>query len=371
MKQGQSLTQIAAELERQIDTRKDYIAKSSALAMTTYADPHTEKLVDVAISGLNGAPMKLTDNAHGQVAARLEIPRKYYDKMRAEEPDLLAKNVNMWLAKSEDRRMVRTLDGQIRAVLSDRYRPLDNYDLAKTALPALQEGKAQVVSAQVTDLRFYIKAIFPDLCQEIPEGIVLGEGHNFTRKDMVIASITISNSEVGAGSLRVEAGCYKTTCSNLAIFDGSAMRKYHIGRSSVAELDNAVEHFTDETRKADDRAFWLKVRDIVAASCNREAFMAQVEKMRRAAGEAIESKDIPAVIEVTRKVLGLGEGLQSSLLTHFIQGQDLSRWGLLNAVTRASADVSSYDEATDLERAGGKILELSPSDWRIISTAKA
>ena len=35
--------------------------------------------------------------------------------------------------------MVRTLDGQVRAVLSDRYRRLDNYDLAENVLPILQQ----------------------------------------------------------------------------------------------------------------------------------------------------------------------------------------------------------------------------------------
>ncbi|MBL0089244.1 MAG: hypothetical protein IPP44_22195 [Ideonella sp.] len=34
--------------------------------------------------------------------------------------------------------MVRTLDGQARAFLSDRYRRLDNYDLCEHVLPMLQ-----------------------------------------------------------------------------------------------------------------------------------------------------------------------------------------------------------------------------------------
>jgi hypothetical protein len=35
--------------------------------------------------------------------------------------------------------MLRTLDGQVRAVLSDRYRRLDNFDLAESVLPILQQ----------------------------------------------------------------------------------------------------------------------------------------------------------------------------------------------------------------------------------------
>lgn len=383
MKQGQSITAIAAELERQMDTRKDYLAKQGVLeavpansrgaevgtpVMENGEQVGTAKANDVAVKGVNGKPMLLTTHAHQQFAQALDIPQKYYDKMRVDQPELLATNINTWLKADPDRRrMIRTLDGKIRANLSDRYRPLDHFDLAHASFPALKEAQAQIVSAEVTELRFYIKAIFPQLSTELPEGLEYGVGHNFTKKDMIIASVTISNSEVGAGSLKVEAGFFKTRCTNLAIFADAGMKKYHVGRSAVAELDSAVELFTDETRKADDKAFWMKVRDVVTSSCNREIFLAQVDKMKNATKDRIENRDLPQVVEVTRKKFGLPELLQGELLTHLIQGQDLTRWGLLNAVTRTAEDQPNYDFATELERAGGKILELSPTEWKTIA----
>ena len=36
-----------------------------------------------------------------------------------------------------DRRMIRTLDGRVRSVLSYRYRRLDNFDLAENVLPII------------------------------------------------------------------------------------------------------------------------------------------------------------------------------------------------------------------------------------------
>ena len=59
--------------------------------------------------------------------------------MRKEAPEPLATNVNEWFHNKPERRMIRTLDGQARAFLSDRYRRLDNYDLASTVLPILIE----------------------------------------------------------------------------------------------------------------------------------------------------------------------------------------------------------------------------------------
>jgi hypothetical protein len=37
----------------------------------------------------------------------------------------------------------------------------------------------------------------------------------------------------------------------------------------------------------------------------------------------------------------------------------LSQWGLVNAITRTSQDVTDYDRATELERLGGVVLDMA------------
>ena len=63
----------------------------------------------------------------------------------------------------------------------------------------------------------------------------------------------------------------------------------------------------------------------------------------------------------------LTDGQRDSVLTHLLQGKDLSKWGLANAVTQASQGVRDYDEATELEKLGGRVIELSSQDWRQIA----
>lgn len=357
MKTGKTLTELATELERQVESRKDFLAMTGAISMNEKTE----------LEGLNGSPKALNDYAHGQAATFTDIPKKYYDRMREEAPALLAANVNQWLHQDPNqKRYIRTLDGKVRGILSERFRSLDNYDLAKVTLPVLQEKGCRIVSADLTERRFYIKAILPDLCENIQEGLVLGEGHNFARQDMLIASLTLSNSEVGAGSLRVDAGFYKTRCSNLAIFDGSSLKKYHVGRAF--DVDEEVrELLTDETRRQDDKAFWMKVRDVVNGAFNKDLFHERVQKMQVTAGNRIENPDVPKVIEVVRKKFAIADGLQNNILKHLIEGGDLTQWGLMNAVTRTAEDLESYDDATDLERVGGKIIELSPTEWQAIA----
>ncbi len=359
MQAGKSLTQLAEELTRQQASKKDFLADTSLLSMEA-EEGRTPVMV-----GLNGSPKPLTEYAHGQVATTLDIPKKYYDKMRQEAPALLASNVNQWLHKEPKQRLVRTLDGSVRAFLSERYRPLDNFDLATAVLPVLQEKDTKVISSELTERRMYIKAILPSLSLTI-QGSRMADTRGLSVGDMVQAGIVISNSEVGAGSIKVEPLIYRLSCLNGMIAADSALRKYHVGRGfeggeAVAEL------FTDETRRQDDKAFWLKVIDVVRGAFNEVLFRAIVDKMSEAAGNRIQNDNIPAVIELTAKRYNLDEGVQGSILKHLIEGGDLSQWGLINAVTSTANGTEDYELATELERTGGKILELAPSEWASIA----
>ena len=62
-----------------------------------------------------------------------------------------------------------------------------------------------------------------------------------------------------------------------------------------------------------------------------------------------------------------GKLTQESILPHLIRGGDISQYGLVNAVTRASQDVECYDRATQLEYVGGDILSLSGNQWKDVS----
>lgn len=361
MKAGRSLTELATELERQVTTRKDYIAEQGAIKVAAYdVAAGVEGKADVTLTGINGGAYKLTDHAHGQLASHLEIPKKYYDRMRVEAPALLADNVNTWFQKApKNKRTVRTLDGKVRAYLSSSYRPLDNHDLAEVALPTLLEKGCEIVSAQLTETRLYIKATLPSIRREVAESRQKG--------DVVQAGIVISNSEVGAGSVRIEPMIYRLVCLNGAIMPDSSLRKYHVGKG--ADVDGVRELLTTEAKRADDRAFWLKVRDIVRGAFDEVAFGLMVDKMNQAAGLKIVSDNLPKVVEVTVEKFGFHEKAQGSILRHLIEDGDLSKYGLHNAITRASQDVVDYDAATEMERAGGRILELPASDWKTISEA--
>jgi hypothetical protein len=122
--------------------------------------------------------------------------------------------------------------------------------------------------------------------------------------------------------------------------------------------------------KKDDEALFAKVRDIVAGTLSQDVFDLQLDKLRAANGQEV-SGDVPAAVQMLGKSLSLTEAEQSTVLDNFIKGGNLTRWGMSNAVTLASQDVEDYDRATELERAGGRIIEMATRQWDTIAQAEA
>lgn len=65
-------------------------------------------------------PLDIGDYAHRQIGAYLNIPAKYYSRMLDEYPKLLTENVNGWFSRADAQRMLRVLDGRMRAFVSNR-----------------------------------------------------------------------------------------------------------------------------------------------------------------------------------------------------------------------------------------------------------
>jgi hypothetical protein len=163
--------------------------------------PSRTPLASGGIKG--GGEYGITSLAQRQLAEKLKIPFACFERMRAGHPDLLDRNVNTWLHTEGDRRMIRTLDGQVRAVLSDRYRRLDDFDLAESVLPILQRPEgARFESVELTDTKMYLKVITPGVEFEVAPG------------DIVQSGIVITNSEVGCGTLSVQPLLYRLVCKN-------------------------------------------------------------------------------------------------------------------------------------------------------------
>ena len=354
MKTGRSLQDLAIEIERQNEVKRDFIADTSQMRMTLLnedADGYQAPLL--SLEGM--APFSINNVAHDQIGTKLGIPSKYYDRMRTSEPDLLATNVNRWLEKQPMKRMVRTLDGTARAFLSDRYRRIDNHEIATAVLPMIADMKgARVESCEITDKKMYLKIVNERVQTEIVKG------------DIVQSGLIISNSETGHGSVSVMPLVYRLVCSNGMIANTAGKRKNHVGRTN--EGDDSFEVYRDETIAADDKAFIMKLQDIVRTTADMVQFEKIISAMRTGTTTKLTG-DVPAVVELTAKNYGILEYESKGILDHLIRGEDLSLYGLANAVTRQAQDVDSYDRSTDLEMTAWSILNMPRRDWERLNAA--
>jgi hypothetical protein len=365
MKQGQenALT-LYKEIKRQADTKKDYLAPTNKLKMFPFSVMNSandykevQKVNLIVGTGTNEEQFSIRDTAHDHIALHTGIHKKYYDKMLSESPELLATNVNHWFNKNPDNRMVRTLDGSVRAMLSPRYRILDNLDLSHVIFSEMQEYNDRLIlaSSQITERRLYMKFVFPEMRAVVRVG------------DIVRGGVIISNSEIGYGRISISPFLDFLSCTNGMISSKQGLKKNHVGRQ-LDEFDEAQQYFVDETRKADDRAFYLKVRDVFRGTLSGDIFNAQVELLKDAATKEITGNIEGAVQTVANKYL-FTEDERSSVLQHLIRVSDYTKYGMANAVTRAAQDLESYDRATHFEKIGGEVIVLPQNEWSSIATA--
>ena len=356
MKTGLEIDQLIDTIFTQNKQKADYLVDTRCLRMEPYGSDLYLHMYENESEILE--PLQINQIAHRQFSTHLKIPAAYYDRMLTTHPELLAHNVNSWFQKEPSKRMLRTMDGTARAFLSNRYRRIDNLDIAQAVLPIINEMKdATIESCQITDSRMYIKVVNPRLEAEVVPG------------DIVQAGIIISNSEVGLGAVCIQPLVYRLVCSNGMIINDAQTRRNHVGRT--AETDESFLLYSDETLMAEDKAFVMKIQDTVKAAVDEARFSQVIGMMRTAKQAPLNTQDVPGIVRLASREFHITEDESTGVLQHLIEGKDLSLYGLSNAITRYSQDIESYDRATELESIGYDILSMPQRQWNRINQMAA
>jgi hypothetical protein len=347
------------------DARKqDFLADTRRMTVTPVserdADDHDAewvRKVDLTVDGENGAAESytLSDHALGQMATDLAVPKRYFDRMRVDAPGLFQTNVHHWLHQEPARRMIRayTNEGQqptARAWLSDRYRRIDNIEIAKKLLPEFErlDTPVEFHHASITDERFYLRAVFPRMEREVKLG------------DAVQWGVQIKNSEVGAGQFAIDSFVNRLVCMNGMVV-AKVMSQRHVGK----RLDDIL---SDEAIQADDRAFWLAARDMLRAAISEVEFETVVQSLR----ETTDGAEIVAPIAATErlaKTYSLSDGEKEAVLLKLVGEGDLTKWGALNAITAAAQTVEAFDRRVELEETAWDLATASTREWERIALA--
>lgn len=284
---------------------------------------------------MKGRAYPLTEQAQRQLAETAGIPYNYYQRLLKDYPDLLDESVNTLLADIYKNKLVRTLQGKARALLSDRYKKVEHEDLLQVIEPIITDQKLTVASCSITPDKMFLKVVNKAAKAEINVG------------DVVQFGCIIQNSEVGLSAVHVVPFCYRLVCTNgmqMAQYSGVS-RKIHLGKQ-LYSLDDQEEFNAD--------AYYRHVSESVSNALDPVNWLSVVERMKEAT--AIKVADPMETTERLAKVYSLSPAEKAQVLFHLFNDKDLSLYGLANAVTRTAQDAINYTRATEIEEIGGRVL---------------
>jgi hypothetical protein len=369
-----TLAQLVTELERQKNSRIDFVADVRHLNVEANGGIKIIPATAQAFEWMPDGPMMMKRSAYHQLADRCNpsIPTRFFDAMLADRPNRLSALVNGLHADDPKKRLVRCLDNEIRAWLSNSYRVLDNMDIAFTCLDEARQKDAQVFEADLSDKRMRIKFTTQQVWDKIdvvqrsgPQGswfagaignkelmgkTILGAK---IREELpggqgtIHPVVTVLNSETGHGGFHVRIGILMGICFNVATLE-TVVTRVHLGE----RLEEGI--FSQETISAESKAIMLKARDAVRAAFDQDKFASMVAKAKAAQSDKVDSPS--AAIDNVVKTGTVNEEQREALMTYFLRDYDPTRFGFAQAVSRLAQDTDDSDVAGDLESLAGKII---------------
>lgn len=399
-----TLADLAEILQNQQDAKHDFVAPATTLRMKggmLHAKDSEVELSEDGVTTVNGIyrPTGVFDEG---VAAKLGVPLAYVRRMRRERPDLYDANVNGWLhgktvmrsanadgggaltpdviAPADARSfLIRTFKGDPgvgRALLSDVFAPIDNFDVLTAALDGIRQSgiTPNIDRCDLTDRRMYVTVSAPEVAVAAPvllagyrnpftdagqqaarhgyslnqwREVATREGLNYTEDEggepIVWAGFVISNSEVGAGAFSITPRLVVKVCKNGLTIPVDGFSKVHLG----SKLEAGIVKWSADTQSKQLALVTAKARDLVKTFLDVDYVTKAVAKIEAKAGAAVD--DAEKVIETVGKKLAFSEDERAGILGHFIRGGQMTSGGVLQAITSYSQTVRNADDAFDLE----------------------
>lgn len=292
----------------------------------------------------------MTKWAHGQLAAKIEIPQGYYNRMLQEDKTLLAKNVNRWLPTAHDL-LVRTEAGTARAIMSSKYKIIQNRLVLLTVLNALQTMNRPYLirSLSESDTTFYAKFVGEETYDIDSKG------------DMYRGGIVVRNSEIGASRFQVDMFVCRLSCGNDAIFGDEGISKVHIGR----KLNAGLVDFQSDTIEADNVVMMKVIRDITYTAFDPAGIQKIYDDIKLSKDNTIEQTG--QVIRQIQSQHKLSDELTDRLL---ISCQGITQYDIAQSITFNAQHEQDTDKRINLEELGGGILVMPSEKFNTIYKPK-
>ena len=345
MKKGQEIKEMLSKINEDKKNKTDYLVQMKDCKVV---ENEAYSFPDLEVDWLSKSPHSLNDHSLSNLCNKLKMGTRYISKCLPVSQELVAQNINFWIKENKNRElMLRTYEAEkdgspyqeektVRAILTNRYKRIDSDVVANASLDKLMDMGAELKYSHYDRDTMNITAVLPKLEGEVVEG------------DFVQGGITITNSEIGGGSLIVKPFIYRLVCTNGMVAPEYLNQFYakHVGKMIIdVDSDEQWKTIVD------------KMGQQLELISNPELFQENIDKLKQATEKKINSHQI----EVLSKKHGLSDVERAGIferLNHYV-GETFvtSKYDLANAVTNlANDEEKSDDRARFLQELGGLII---------------
>ncbi|MFF3249356.1 DUF932 domain-containing protein [Streptomyces sp. NPDC002870] len=340
-------------LEDQNRRKLDVIAPASALRFhegNVHVEGVESLITEDGVTEVDGIyrPTAVADEG---ISDKLRIPLAYLRRMRAENAPLLVPERRFMLRafRGENGPGMPPAEGVARALLSDSYKLMDNFDMLLAALDGVKQSghPTRVTGCDLTDRRMYVRVESEAVAIQAP-ALLRGyrspfDGRSGDELPVISAGFVITNCEVGSGAYTITPRAVIQVCSNGLTEAKDVMRAVHLG----GKQDEGVVSWSGQTQRKTLELITSKTADAVRTFLSREYVEAKVREVEDAAGKTLAEPT--KTIEHVTKSLSIGAEAKDMILAHFVRGGQMTAGGVMQAVTSTAQTLTDADQAAALE----------------------
>ncbi|MDP9151977.1 MAG: hypothetical protein M3O36_18800 [Myxococcota bacterium] len=349
---GDTAGRYRAILQRKID---EGARRAAGVITAIQQDQPRDQILPMRAAGFHVAPTggiciqvgaehyEPTDFALGQIAGRAGIPLPYLRDLTAPQAngwqhELATQILSQHYSHANDGRvLVRSVRGQLRGWLSNRYRRLDSRPLVEALADEAQKAGAIPIDGIVTPTRVAIKLVLPEILEPIAGEFLVSGGE-------------WSNSDYGNGVHSFRMFVLRVACLN-GMTAENVLKQIHLG----ARLSDNIE-FSERTHRLDTAASVSALRDVVRGALgptSRDELMTTI----RDAHQREMTKT-----QVSQTTRSLPKPVQKSVVDAFESSDVINlpegptAWRASNAISWIARHTQDDELRLDLERLAGTVI---------------
>jgi len=289
----------------------------------------------------------VTDFSVGQISDKFRIPRSYMKELAFGNPwqKELAREILSRTAEfgERDRVLIREVDGQVRAFLSDSYRRYDSMEIYVAFLKAVSLQGAVLLDALSDDSKDYFEVIHPQI---VPVRTELN-GTVF-----MTFGARLRHSNFGDGALELRTFNMQAVCLNGAVTE-SKLREIHLGKKLPEDIQ-----LSEETYRLDSLTKASLVNDTIKDIFSPGNLKNDVARIERAGSIRIEFdkeiKKLPKLGMQENEILSLTKKLMVNSKEDGLFGEP-SLWKFAQGIGAVAKEVEPARKR-ELDEIAGKFI---------------